>query len=477
MCGENARENELKRMKERTMSCKILVGLFIPLFLTAPGNGSDKGWYTEGNFAPSKRLAITLINTLDVDRNDCPVVITRDQFPVKKLHEMCVTVVDPSLPPRPEPTKEEFAFAGGHGIRQETNGHQIFYQLDDLDKDGIWDELYFQTDLKARETKTLYIYFGFSGRGWNPHGTHATIGSYMRHIIPWWESANIGWKLWFPTSVDMYGKRKPMLMSQEMCIHNYCGYYGVPKVNFDYGSDIMGVGSSFGAGGIGLYELPDKPDSVSRPRFTPIQGEKISERNFNEDQITDTRYSFDVVVNGPMRSIIRVRTMNWKTGNGYYELIQDYTAYTNQNYSTCKVTFTKFFPSANGVSFACGIKANADEAGNVVEKGIAIRIGSELVADPDDDTGQKAHKVDFIGSALVVKDKYHPTYQRVKTYGPNHTFRIPVTKDLSFEYLIAGAWNEGVIYNKPELFKSYVRKTAIEYNNPVQVEFGALEAK
>jgi len=459
------------------MSCKILVGLFLPLVLIAPANASDKGWYTEGNFAPSKRLAITVINTLDVDRKDCPVVITRDQFPIKKLHEMWVTVVDPSLPPRPEPTKEEFSFAGGHGIRQETNGHQIFYQLDDLDKDGIWDELYFQTDLKARETKTLYIYFGFSGRGWNPHATHATIGSYMRHIIPWWESANIGWKLWFPTSADMYGKRKPLLMSHEMCIHNYCGYYGVPRVNFNYGSDIMGVGSSFGAGGIGLYEFPGKPDSISRPRFTPIQGEKISERNFNEDQITDTRYSFDVVVNGPMRSIIRVRTMNWKTGNGYYELIQDYTAYTNQSYSTCKVAFTKFLPSTNGVSFACGIRANADESGNVIEQGIAIRIGSELVADPDDDTGQKAHKVDFIGSALVVKEKYNPAYQHVRWFGPNHTFRITVTKDLVFEYLIAGAWNEGVVHNTPELFKSYVRKTAIEYNNPAQVEFGMLEQK
>jgi len=444
--------------------------------ILASGQGKES-WYTEGNFAPAKRLKITLVNTLDFDRKDCPVVITREEFPVKKLHEMWVTVVDPSLPPKSEPTEEEFAFVGGHGIRGETNGHQIFYQLDDLDKDGIWDELYFQTDLKARESRVLYIYFGFSGRGWNQHGTHATIGSYMRHIIPWWESANIGWKLWFPTSVDMYGKRKPILMSEEMNIHNYCGYYGVPKVNFDYGSDIMGVGSSFGAGGIGLFEFSDNPDSISRPRFTPVQGEKISERNFNEDQITDTRYSFDVVVNGPMRSMIRVRTMNWKSGNGFYELVQDYTAYTNQSYSTCKVTFTKFLPHANGVTFACGIRANRDEKENVVEKGIAMRTGSERVADPDDDTGQKAHVVDFIGSALVVKDKYHPEYQFIGSFGGNHTFRIPVQADLSFEYLIAGAWSEGAVYNSPDAFKAYVRKTAVEYNHPVRVEFGTLEQK
>ncbi len=450
----------------------------IPMFLACACAAQEKaGWYAEGDFTPAQRLNITLINTLDVDRSDCPVVITREQFPVKKLHEMWVTVVDPALPSKPEPTCEQLSIVGGHGMRGEKNGHQIFYQLDDLDKDGIWDELYFQTDFKARESKQLYIYFGFSGRGWNPHGTHATIGSYMRHIIPWWESANIGWKLWFPTSVDMYAKRKPVLMSERMCIDNLCGYYGVPKANFDYGSDIMGVGGSFGAGGIGLFELPDVPDSISVPRFTPFKGTKISERNFNEDQITDTRYSFDVVVNGPVRSIIRIRTMNWNTGRGHYELIQDYTAYTNQSYSTCKVTYTSFFPHANGVSFACGIKSNADTSGNIVEKGIAIRTGSEQVANPDDDTGQKSYKVDFVGTALVVKDQYQPTYRHIAARGGNHTFRVPVTRDMTFEYLIAGAWNEGAVHNTPEAFHSYVRKTAREYNNPVQIRYGVLEVK
>jgi hypothetical protein len=136
------------------------------------------------------------------------------------------------------------------------------------------------------------------------YGTSSLVGT-----------ANIGGSF-APTSVDMYGKRKPVLMSERMCIDNLCGYYGVPKANFDFGSDIMGVGGSFGAGGIGLFEMPGKPDSISVPRFTSSDGKKVSERNFNEDQITDTRYSFDVVVNGPVRSIIRVRTMNWKSGRG-----------------------------------------------------------------------------------------------------------------------------------------------------------------
>lgn len=380
--------------------------------------------YKEGNFEPKECLEITLINTLDFGLKDCPVVITREEFPVKKLHEMWITIVDPSLPPHPEPTKEVLAFVGGYGIRKEINGHQIFY-----------------------------------------------------HLILWWESANIDWKLWFPTSIDMYGERKQILMSEEICIHNYCGSYDVPKVNWDYGSDIMSVCDSICASAIGLFEFIDKHDSVSLPRFTFIVGENFSKKNLMKTNLQILVIRLVFIMNGPILSIYRVRTMKWNTGNGYYELVQDYTAYSNQNYSIYKVTYTKFLPYNKVVSFACGIKANKNESGNIVEKDIAICIGSELVADPNDYTGQIAYKVDFIESALEAKDKYKPFYQCIKSFGKNHTFRIPITNDLSFEYLIAGAWGEGIVYNTPDLFIEYMRETAVEYNNPIKVTFGKLEVK
>ncbi|MBN1294838.1 MAG: hypothetical protein JXB48_23580 [Candidatus Latescibacteria bacterium] len=40
------------------------------------------GWYTEGgNYTPTKRIKVTLTNTLDIDRENCPVVIERQRFP------------------------------------------------------------------------------------------------------------------------------------------------------------------------------------------------------------------------------------------------------------------------------------------------------------------------------------------------------------------------------------------------------------
>jgi hypothetical protein len=66
----------------------------------------ERDWYTQGNFEPLQRLEFTLSNTLDFDRENSPVVIPREGFPVPDLHEMWVTVVDPKLPPYAGPSEE-----------------------------------------------------------------------------------------------------------------------------------------------------------------------------------------------------------------------------------------------------------------------------------------------------------------------------------------------------------------------------------
>lgn len=449
----------------------VFFALFFSLALDALCD--DGGWYTQGIFIPTVRYELSLINTLDIDRADCPVVIKRDQMPVQDLHEFWVTVVDPSLPPNPEPATELLARTGYHQLRKETNGHAVFHQLDDLDKDGVWDELFFVTNLKANETKTLFLYLGFNQRGWNEHSTHAGIGSYCRHIMPFWESAHVGWKLWYATDADVYGKRTGHLMSHKLYMNNIDGY----SVPYDDGSDIMSVSDSFGGGGICLFESPEQPEVVSRPRFTPEREKQNFAPSFNVGQIRDTRYAFDVVVNGPLRSMIKAKTMSWNTGAGFYELEQVYTAYTNQSYSTCKVKFHKFLPEQPRIMFGCGIRKMPREDNFYQKDGTVITCGPEEIGNPDDIEGRDYLEVDFVGAALVVKDEYDPQYQFMPAWQGNHTFRIPLRDDHVYEYLIAAAWSEGSVLNTPEEFKKYILKTAKEYNNPIVVEIHDKEIK
>jgi hypothetical protein len=433
-------------------------------------------WYTQGKFRPVTRIEFTVSNPLDIDRKHCPVTIKRENFPIPDLHEMWITVVDPELPPFEGPSEELLRLQGGHQMRAETNGHAIFHQMDDLDKDGIWDEIFFQVDIGAGESKTIHIYLGENIRGWNKHFTHANIGSYCRHLMPFWESEHVGWKIWFANSCDVYAKRKPVLMSNQLYMKNLDGY-GVSGINKDWGTDIQGVAGSFGGGAICLFEFPEKPDSVSMPRYTPAKQELARKSLWNAGQISDTRYAYEVVVNGPVRSMIKIKGMNWDSGSGFYEYEQYYTVYAKQSYCTSRVIFTTFQPKKSGVMMGCGFKKKPQEDHFIQEKGMIISSGPEAVRDPENIDDREDYLVDFIGSALVVKKDYQPEYQFVSSHKGNHAFKIKPGQYPEFQYLLASAWSEGAVYNNKKDFTDYIRKTANEYNHPLMVKFNSIQEK
>lgn len=454
-------------------SCHCTAGIFFSLSfaLGLPArertSSAELGWYTEGGYAPTVRIRVSLVNPLDLERKDCAVVIPREIMPVCSLEQTWITVVDPGLPSQPRPTLEELRKIGSGAALGETNGHSIPYQLDDLDKDGIWDELFFMTDFKAREIKTIFLYLGGENeRGGVPHETHAGIGTYGRHLVPWWESKYMGWKLWYPNSIDLYGKRKPMLVANLEGSGEISGY----TAPYEYGNDIMTVSNTFGAGGICLFEDPSASDLISRPRFNPGR---------ERGPIYATRFSYDVVVNGPLRSMIRARTMNWQTGKGEYEVEELYTAYKNKSHSTCQVRYLKFFPEKLGMEFGCGIRKMMNEYAVYQEDGVVISFGKNLtITDPDVDPAWETKLIlDFEAIALVVKDNYHPRYQFIKEYQGSHTLRIPVTDDRSYEYLIAAGWSDGAVNKTEQEFKRYVLEVRTEYNHPPLVKTLEIEKK
>ncbi len=451
------------------MSSRVAFLCFWLVFSAAGAFAQDKtgGWYTEGEFVPGKRVRITLSNPLNIARKDVPITIPSHALPATNIADRYLTVVDPTLPGKPEPTNAELAAASGYLERKETNGHFLEYQMDDIDKDGIWDELFFMTDFKPKETKDIYLYIGQSVHGLYPHKTHAGMGYYGRHMVPFWEAEYIGWKLWFPTDVDMHGKRTPMLTAYPEYTRNLSGYFMPPE----YGSDIMTVANTFGAGGICLFEYPALPDSMSRPRFSP---------NAGKGPFLDTRYSFDMVYNGPLRSAMRVKTMNWNSGAGQYALEQFYVSYAHKSYSTCTVTYDRFLNAEPGTMFGCGMREIMNQNASYQKGGMVVSFGKDVVVRaPSNDIGEKGMTVDFEGIALVVKDRYKPEYRNIKAglFGNNHVMRIPPTPDRSYQYLIAGAWGEGSVNRTAEEFKQHMITTAQEYNNPPVIKTIALEEK
>jgi hypothetical protein len=449
----------------------ILAAALLPL-PAAAARPAD-GWYTQETYQPVQRVAIRVHNPLGEARISSPVTIRAADLPMlRDVQEESILLVDPRLPSLPAPSAAQKAMEGPHGKLAETNGHAVDYQLDDLDQDGLWDELFFMTDFAPGETKTFYLYIGQTQRGWNPHKTHAGIGSYARHSVPFWESGNVGWKLWFPTDIDVYAKRKPQLMANRLYMENLDGY-AVSLIDPGLGSDIMSVDDTFGGGGIGMFDDPAHPDAVSRPRFTP----KAPGGNFNAGPVSDTRYSFNLIANGPLRSMVRIRTMNWDSGHGRYALEQDYTAYAGKDYSTARVRYTGFAPKGTA-AFAVGVRARPGETMKVQHGGLVVTTAPEIIRNPDDkEAVQPSMKVAYAGTGLVVRDAYRPAYVSVGEHGGNHVFRVPVTADRRFEYMIAAGWSEGEGPKTAAAFAAYVEQAAREYNAPIAFISASSERK
>jgi hypothetical protein len=237
------------------------------------------------------------------------------------------------------------------------------------------------------------------------------------------------------------------------------------------------VAGSFGGGAICLFENTLKPDLVSLPRFTPVKIESSPGSPWNLGQISDTRYAYEVIVNGPVRSMVKIKGMNWNTANGSYAYEQYYTAYARQSYTASKVVFTTFSPDIEGVKMGVGFRKKPEENHFVQEDGIIISSGPEEIKDPENIDDRKAHVVEFIGTALIVKDTYKPEYQFVSEHKGNHTFRINDPQNHSFEFMVSSAWSEGAVYNNAQDFSDYIRKTSLEYGSPVQVSFVGKQEK
>ena len=434
-----------------------------------------KVWYIEGNFRPTVRIEVTVTNTLDVKRHNAPVIIPRQGFPIGDLREISVTVVDPSLPGMNRPDSI-LRIISGHELRNEVGGHAIPFQMDDLDKDGIWDEIFFITDIEARQSKTFFIYIGQSDRGYSRHYTHANLGHYFRHVVPFWETETIGWKFWFGTSADVYAKREPMLMSNYLYMLNLDGYE-VAKIDHNFGSDIQRVANSMGGCTAVLFENPDNPAEFSMPRRTPAQEAYAPGSSWNGGQITDTRYVYDVVTNGPLRSTMRIKLTNWYTGKGYYEMTQTFTAYAKQSYCIGMVEFPQFQPFTDKVSMGVGTRVKPEEDNFVNEPGLIITSGPEYLIDPNYADNRPGVRAEMVATGIIVPDRYKSEYQYIPTASRNHALRVTPAASNSYEFMLLGSWSESTLYNTTQSFNDYCRQMQLEYNNPLRVSVGHVEVK
>ncbi len=226
-------------------------------------------------------------------------------------------------------------------VLTDNNGDNIPVQADDLDGDGMWDELFIVTDLEGGEEMSAALAFRSPDnlpelktrtnlrfakkdeeyrevtsavREQHAVNTETQKGWQMEGMA--WENDKVGFRNYFDqrNGMDIFGK-----VTTEMVLDRV-GYKGAPsyhEYNPEWGVDVLKVGNSLGAGSIAymhndsLYRVGDNGDG-----------------------------SATVLIEGPLRSKFRFTFEGWEMGEETLDVVHDVTIAAGKYYYESEVTYT-----------------------------------------------------------------------------------------------------------------------------------------
>jgi hypothetical protein len=257
--------------------------------------------------APAKKIILT--NTSSISLTDKPISVKRVQLP--------------SIP-----SGEQYPL-----ILSE-KGDTIPAQLDDLDEDSKWDEIFFVVNLPAKSSrmfslkwvsaepvyvKRTSIRFGkrMSAQERVRPATDETM--YARDLPramgfqryqtdgPTWENDKVGFRHYLDgrNAKDVFGKKAPYISPEDVGINAKGETEDNYHVMEPWGRDILAVQNSIGIGGVAML----KNDSILRLGVT------VEDKLNNVEKTT-----FHIVKEGPVRSIMNFRYFNWKPDNKSYNV-------------------------------------------------------------------------------------------------------------------------------------------------------------
>ena len=206
-------------------------------------------------------------------------------------------------------------------------------QVNDLDADGKWDELFIVTDFSPKEVKTATLSWSDTGPKF-PIKTSARFGKreaknlpvhpatdevlmatqvhkklgYQKYQTdgPSWENDKVGFRHYLDgrNSKDVFGKKIPVITPEDVGINSKGAVEDNYHVMHDWGRDIFPVGNSAGLGGFALL-IDNKIN-----RLGIIGSDTIN----NIEKTT-----FKIVSEGPVNSVLSYNYQNWEASGNKYQ--------------------------------------------------------------------------------------------------------------------------------------------------------------
>ena len=361
-----------------------------------------------------------------------------------------------------------------------TKGDTIPAQLDDLNGDDKWDELFFVANLSSHEENTYTIKwvkskpqfvkltsirFGKRSAGSAPikPATRETLYAkelpkslgFQRYQTdgPSWENDKVGFRDYLDgrNSKDVFGKLISRMTPENVGISAAGEVEDNYHVMEDWGRDILAVGNSVGIGGIAMM----KNGNLMRLGVT------------SDDSINNIEKTvFHIVSEGPVRSILDIKYYNWKPE-------QTVSSYNVQE--TISI-WPGMYAYHNSVKVS-GLEGNENLLVGIVninaEKAPReIKVNDKWLMLISHEK-HSYNKEWWLGLSLIVPaDAYLGYVQAPKTGNLSNTYlaKLKVKNGVPVNYFAVAAWElSDERFKIPSYFENYVQNLAKKISAEVKV--------
>lgn len=358
-------------------------------------------------------------------------------------------------------------------------GDTIAAQLDDLDDDQQWDELFFVTDLSPNEEKTLR----FSWTNTQPEHTKRTSVRFGKRESadapvqpktsdtlyasglpksvgyqpyqtdgPSWENDKVGFRHYFDgrNAKDLFGKRVSHMSPEDVGINEAGAVEDNYHVMEDWGRDILAVGNSVGLGGFALL-VDDQPVRL---------GVTVDDSVNNVDNTT-----FQILSEGPVRSVMRFGYNNWQVADRNYSVEEE----------------TSIWPGMYG--YRNSVKVEGLQGDEQLLVGLVNINNDQPLTELEIDDNwvvllthdqQTYEKEWWLGMALILPRNAYQGYIEAPDSGDlsnSYFAKLDISDEEPVNYFAVGAWelsDEG--FRDAAYFRDYVQKLTQQLSAEVDVD-------
>jgi len=386
----------------------------------------------------AEEIEIEIRNPVDWARPAAPVVIERKSLNIP-AGQTVVAVAD---------TK------GGHDWPRP-------FQLDDLDEDGEWDELFFQVNIGPEDRVSIRV--GIGPKPDKPPQFPKRVDAIIdaqpgpRTVIkPAWESELAGYCTYGCTQMDVLGKIQPRLV-----LDYYYGKEPHSQHHFtpEYGQDYLLTANTMGAHAIFVREADGR---IARPWTTNAYaiGGKLER---------DAKYDSKVLASGPLRALVRTRISNWVTDAGEYECAILYSIAALQRHTGVSLRFSKMPGDGKALQIGAGMRRMYEDvhfrkypeymtalARDVLEGGIVDRYVARAILAPRRYTMQAIDIPDDPGLKLMPRN------------GPNYGLLFPKGMR-EVRYAFVTAWEKDGGVTSLDQWEEFLARLSDELEFPPEV--------